>query len=552
MNPLLPPITVTSSDTDLAVRGSAKQKVKADDSGPSFKEAYDKQAKVKETAKVKKTAKADTKPARETEPAAGQVREQRESKAADSTKTKEKSGAVTDTRTEKTPHTEDVRAEAQGSAESYASTEDGTPETLDEELVGPVLPETHNGNGTELSLVGDIMNSVVASGQDTGTGVEGEAVSGLGLNTSSADSAALGLAGNTEGRDALGLRGTGLIGETIPSGASAHMATQAGANAAVNASPLAGPNKSGVLSELGVGGDKLIGENLSGERLSGERLSGERLSGERLSGERLSGERLSGERLSGEKLGETGRFFSRSIEQFAARGNVTDASATADTDSGKKLNPSATTSSFMNNMLSVSQKPLSLVSKEGGLVGGTLANFADQIESSGKTQPFAQVGAGIAPGVSASGLPLAADARVQLPVSITFGQSGWANMVAERSAMMAAQSIEFAELRLDPPELGPLQVRVSVNQDQATVSFIAPNAQVKDALDQSLVRLKEMLEEQGLDLVNVDVSDQASQDADADGESQTAQSNEELAEEEEQVVTQSVEINAGYGVDHYA
>lgn len=517
MNPLLPPITVNSSDTDFAIRGAAKQEVTADDSGPSFKEAYDKQA------KVKKTAKAEDKPAREAEPAEGRVREQRESKPAGNTKTKEKAGAVTESRAAKTPASEDVRAEAQTSDGPPAGTEEGTSESSDDDggLVGPVLPESLNGESAEQGLVGEILNSVVASGQVSDAGIEGEAVSVLGENTASvelgentpsAEVSMLGLAGNTEGVDARGLRdlrGSGFNGPMMPSGASAHLAAQAGTNTALTGSPLEGLNKPGALSVLEVSGDKLA---------------------------------------------ESGRFFSRSIEQFAARSNVTDASAVADPDSGKKLSPSIVTSNFMSNMTSASQKPLSLVSKDGGLVGETLANFADQIESSGKAQPFAQAAAGVAPGASVSGLAAAADARVQLPVSITFGQSGWANMVAERSAMMAAQSIKFAELQLDPPELGPLMVKVSVNQDQAIVSFVASNAQVKEALDQSLVRLKEMLEEQGLDLVNVDVSDQASQDADADAESesQTGQSNEIVAAEEEQVVTHKVEVNAGYGVDHYA
>lgn len=519
MNPLLPPITVNSSDIEFAIRGAAKQDIRADDSGPSFKEAYDKQT------KVKKTARADAKPARETKPAEGQVREQRESKPADNTKTKEKAGAVTESRATKTQdsddvRTEDVRSETQTSSGADAGTEGGASDQPDDDgFVGPVLPKSLDGDGFEPSLAGEIMISVAASGEAVDAVTEDDVVSGLGEKPTSAEGAVLGLSGNTKGVDVLGLRGSGLNGPTIPAGALAHRAAQAVANAALNGSPLAGSNKSGVLSALGVSGDN-----------------------------------VGGEKPGGENLAETGRFFSRSIEQFATRGNVTDASTMADPDAGKKLNPSVVTSNFMNSMNSVSQKPLSLASKDGGLVNETLANFAAQIESSGKAQAFAQVGAGVTPGVSVSGLAAAADARVQLPVSITFGQSGWANMVAERSAMMAAQSIQFAELQLDPPELGPLMVKVSVNQDQATVSFIAPNAQVKDALDQSLVRLKEMLEEQGLDLVNVDVSDQSSQDAEADAESesQAGQSNDGLAGEEEQVVTHKVEVNAGYGVDHYA
>lgn len=157
-------------------------------------------------------------------------------------------------------------------------------------------------------------------------------------------------------------------------------------------------------------------------------------------------------------------------------------------------------------------------------------------------------------GLSPAGLPNVAEARVQMPVSISFGETGWGTMIAERSAMMASKSIKFAELQLDPPELGPLQVKVSVNQEQASVSFVAANAQVKDALDQSLAKLRELLEEQGLDLVNVDVSDQSSQQSDpeAEREGQGAAMSDSEHDESNMVAPTTLQGSVSYGVDHYA
>jgi flagellar hook-length control protein FliK len=40
------------------------------------------------------------------------------------------------------------------------------------------------------------------------------------------------------------------------------------------------------------------------------------------------------------------------------------------------------------------------------------------------------------------------------------------------------------------------------------VVFTSPNSSVREALEQQSFRLREMLEEQGMDLVDVDVSDQ--------------------------------------------
>lgn len=127
-------------------------------------------------------------------------------------------------------------------------------------------------------------------------------------------------------------------------------------------------------------------------------------------------------------------------------------------------------------------------------------------------------------GVLAQSQPGAVDsaARMQMPVSISFGKPQWAGMVAERAAMMAAQNIQSADLQLDPPELGPLQVRVHVHQDQVSVSFVAANAVVRDALDQTAMRLRELCDQQGLNLVDVDVSADQGQQQPSDQASESA------------------------------
>ncbi len=146
--------------------------------------------------------------------------------------------------------------------------------------------------------------------------------------------------------------------------------------------------------------------------------------------------------------------------------------------------------------------------------------------------------------------------KPQIPVNIHFGRPEWAGMVAERSAMMAAQSIKFAELQLDPPELGPLQVKVSVNQDnQATVTFVSANAQVREALDQSANRLRELLQEQGVDLMNVDVSDHSSSDTQEgkDGEEgSNGSSGEGDLLEENETTRETWMVNDPNVVDYYA
>jgi len=101
---------------------------------------------------------------------------------------------------------------------------------------------------------------------------------------------------------------------------------------------------------------------------------------------------------------------------------------------------------------------------------------------------------------------------VQSEVRVPVGQQPqWSQAVGQRVLWMAAQNLSSAELRLDPPDLGPMQVKVSVHNDQISVNFTSAQATVREALDQGSARLREMFESEGLDLVNVDVSDQSEQ-----------------------------------------
>lgn len=145
-----------------------------------------------------------------------------------------------------------------------------------------------------------------------------------------------------------------------------------------------------------------------------------------------------------------------------------------------------------------------------------------------------------------------ADHRVQMPVNIKFGQPEWAGMVAERTAMMAAQKITFAELQLDPPELGPLQVKVTVQNDQASVNFVSASPAVRDSLEQTAVRLREMLDQEGLDLVDVNVADQSDRQQQNPDDSQPNSHKQVNAEED---ISTSGGVNlmtvVASGIDHY-
>lgn len=147
--------------------------------------------------------------------------------------------------------------------------------------------------------------------------------------------------------------------------------------------------------------------------------------------------------------------------------------------------------------------------------------------------------------------PTARGFVVQTGVPVPLGQPQWGQGVGERVLWLAAQNVSAAEIRLDPPELGPMQVRVSVNQEQVNVSFVSPHPAVRDALDQQLQRLREMFSEQGLNLGNVDVSDKSFSQQDQERD-ETARKGTVTLDNEELTPTTSQIVMSNRLVDHYA
>ncbi|NOR71458.1 MAG: hypothetical protein GQ532_17510 [Methylomarinum sp.] len=92
------------------------------------------------------------------------------------------------------------------------------------------------------------------------------------------------------------------------------------------------------------------------------------------------------------------------------------------------------------------------------------------------------------------------------PMTKHFAHPEWNKEVGERVIWMHKQAIPSAELRLNPQHLGPITIKIDVTQDQASVAFTAQHAVVKEALEASLPKLREMLSAQQLNLVDVNVS----------------------------------------------
>jgi flagellar hook-length control protein FliK len=85
----------------------------------------------------------------------------------------------------------------------------------------------------------------------------------------------------------------------------------------------------------------------------------------------------------------------------------------------------------------------------------------------------------------------------------------WPEAFSERVTFAVTQQLQQAELRLNPPQLGHIELRISLVQDQASISFSSQHVAVREAIEAALPRLRESLADAGLNLVNVDVSDRS-------------------------------------------
>jgi len=100
----------------------------------------------------------------------------------------------------------------------------------------------------------------------------------------------------------------------------------------------------------------------------------------------------------------------------------------------------------------------------------------------------------------------AATPAATVSVNTPLGQPDWDQALGERIQWLASQKVQGAQVRLNPSNLGPMEVRIQVHNDQASVQFSSHHAVVREALEAALPRLRDMFESSGVQLVNVDVS----------------------------------------------
>lgn len=180
-----------------------------------------------------------------------------------------------------------------------------------------------------------------------------------------------------------------------------------------------------------------------------------------------------------------------------AAANVSDPSAVHDqSPATAKLDSSSLLAPVQSNQL-----PLQVLSHN--LSGNPLDKHASLIDGS------SHMGLDTASGLS--NLAQGSDKLNQTPatpppISVPLKNPQWGDELSNRVMWMTQHDVQTANIKINPPHLGPLEVQVSMHKDQVDVTFHSHHAGVKEALDASMPKLKEMLGSSGLQLGDANVT----------------------------------------------
>ncbi|MDB5990543.1 MAG: fliK [Herbaspirillum sp.] len=88
----------------------------------------------------------------------------------------------------------------------------------------------------------------------------------------------------------------------------------------------------------------------------------------------------------------------------------------------------------------------------------------------------------------------------------TVGTTDWNTALGQKMVWMSSNGQQSATLTLNPRDLGPMQVTINVSKNQADATFVAANPEVKQALEAAMPKLREMMDQAGIQLGQANVS----------------------------------------------
>ncbi len=139
---------------------------------------------------------------------------------------------------------------------------------------------------------------------------------------------------------------------------------------------------------------------------------------------------------------------------------------------------------------------------------GTLDQLTDAVKDVGGARPAdAPPTAFFIDGHTFRAHSAPADPAAQtLKLDVPMRSPEWAHALGEKITWLVDQNLSTAQIKLNPPQLGPIEVRIAISGDSAQVSVSAHNGITRDALEAAAPRLREALTSHGFGGVSVDIS----------------------------------------------
>ncbi len=85
------------------------------------------------------------------------------------------------------------------------------------------------------------------------------------------------------------------------------------------------------------------------------------------------------------------------------------------------------------------------------------------------------------------------------------------HVLGDKVKLQIGQQLQRAQIRLDPPNLGSIEISINIEGDKTSVSLITSNTQVRDAIAQTLEQLRQSLSQNSNTTVDVNLSDKQQQ-----------------------------------------
>jgi flagellar hook-length control protein FliK len=144
------------------------------------------------------------------------------------------------------------------------------------------------------------------------------------------------------------------------------------------------------------------------------------------------------------------------------------------------------------------EQKLPLIFSEREVAAGNISTDAANIAASSESINF---NASLATALQQKG----SVSEHQVTVSTPLHAEAWPQQFGEKIVWLAKNEQQTAQININPPQLGPVQITLNLNGDQATALFSSQHAEVRQAIEASLPQLKEMLSAAGISLGDTNV-----------------------------------------------